>query len=708
MTTSASGAPILVVGDQTIDWAVIPETGYRSADSDDRLSARVKLYWHSGGVFALTKMLNDSPQPSAGLAGDIATCSDPPTASELVAYNSGYNFSFAMLRGYGENEKSGPYRIVNHLGFLKNTTTPPHARLYPDVDQPSIVVIDDCALGFRDQPDSIWGDIKRIKPWIVLKMSYDIANGKLWELIERELECPKSWLHEKLVTLTTVARLRNAGASISRDQSWDLSVEDVMREIRSDGEGRALSKLPHLIVSFGPTGALWLDHKASPELIHNSKLMPGEWSAKYSDGMMFGYSTALCTAVTREILRAVRDGGGPRYAESVKCGLHAMQKLYEAGFVPDHEKRTFTLPKPSFVLPSDSLFIADAVTTDEESREVSAPLMREPSKRLKDRNDYLIKVILEGKKALKQGPIAEFGDLVAVDSAEIKSLHTFYNLVENYCSNGNPSLKTKPLAIAVFGEPGSGKGYVIEQLVKPWTDPPRSIIQKLEFNLSQFNSASELVGAMHEIRDVALSGQVPLVLWDEFDAPLNNSSLGWLRYFLAPIQDGKFQQGESSHLIGPSIFVFAGGTAMDYKSFQQKAKEAGPDSKATDFESRLRGYMDIEGINPAYKGANPDARLMLHRALVLHSLLRKYQVATTESGEYDIDLGIMCAFLEIPEYRYDVRSMEAIIQMSRRKKRQRFGDSALPSSDQLDMHVVTGQEFRNIVHRHPERNPNQH
>ncbi|MFD8754929.1 hypothetical protein ACFV0O_28680 [Kitasatospora sp. NPDC059577] len=701
MMTSTNGPHILVVGDQTIDWAVIPETGFRSADSDDRLAARVKLYWHKGGIFAIAKMLNDSPPP--GSTGDIAIRPNLPSPDSLTPYDSGYNYSFAMLRGYGTNEKSKPYRISNHLGFLRSIK--PAQQPYADIGTPSIVVIADCALGFRDDPYAIWESISHLnpKPWIVLKMSYAIAKGDLWKLLEEELAKSTSWLHERLVTLTTATRLREAGASISRDRSWDLSVKDVVREIRANGEGFGLNKLPHLIVSFGPTGALWLDHYTEAELVHNSRLMAGEWAAENNKGMMFGYGMTMCASVAREILRADSAHESPEYIESIKGGLYAMQDLYNKGFHLDEKEPIFELPKLSFAPPDqDNPIISDKVTTDKSTKKVCSPLMGEPDKRLEDRSDYLIKVALQGSDAITKGPIARFGNLVAVESSEIKSLHTFYNLVENYCGNDDISLKRKPLAIAVFGEPGSGKGYVIEQLVEPWTK--RHIIQKLEYNLSQFNSASDLVGAMHEIRDVALAGKVPLVLWDEFDTPLNNALLGWLRYFLAPIQDGKFQQEESSHLIGPSIFVFAGGTFPNYRSFRSKVdRDASPESKATDFASRLRGHMDIDGINPKYEGARPGARLMLRRALVFHSLMHKHEVARTESGDFDVDLGILCAFLEVHKYRHDVRSMEAIIQMSRRQNKQRFGESDLPSRDQLDMHVETGEEFLKIVHSHPER-----
>ncbi len=56
----------------------------------------------------------------------------------------------------------------------------------------------------------------------------------------------------------------------------------------------------------------------------------------------------------------------------------------------------------------------------------------------------------------------------------------------------------------------------------------------LEFNLSQFSGPEEIIDALHRVRDVVLSGKIPLVFWDEFDSRLKDQDLGWLRFFLSP------------------------------------------------------------------------------------------------------------------------------------------------------------------------------
>ncbi len=98
-------------------------------------------------------------------------------------------------------------------------------------------------------------------------------------------------------------------------------------------------------------------------------------------------------------------------------------------------------------------------------------------------------------------------------------------------------------------------------------DPERVV--KMEFNVAQFTSVDDLTDAFHKLRDLVLEGKVPLVFFDEFDASFNGE-LGWLKYFLAPMQDGLFKDGETMHPVGKSIFVFAGGTSNTFQQFSRE------------------------------------------------------------------------------------------------------------------------------------------
>ena len=176
-------------------------------------------------------------------------------------------------------------------------------------------------------------------------------------------------------------------------------------------------------------------------------------------------------------------------------------------------------------------------------------------------------VVVQGPAALRGVPRGQFGDLLTVDRHVIEAFRAIRELMEQYCRLDRAE---QPLSIAVFGPPGSGKSFGVTQVATSLL-PGR--IKKIEFNLSQLGSPDDLIDALHQVRDTSLTGKIPLVFWDEFDTPLDGQALGWLRYFLAPMQDGAFRQGQIVHPIGRAVFVFAGGTAAAISEFGHDLSE---------------------------------------------------------------------------------------------------------------------------------------
>jgi hypothetical protein len=288
---------------------------------------------------------------------------------------------------------------------------------------------------------------------------------------------------------------------------------------------------------------------------------------------------------------------------------------------------------------------------------------------------------------LSDTPLERIGNWSSVDRAEIESIRSLRNIMQEYVSQPRPS---RPLSLAVFGPPGSGKSFAIKEVARALM--PGKLSQ-LEFNLSQFESHEELPAAFHRVRDSALRQELPLVFWDEFDTPLQGHELGWLRYFLAPMQDGEFREGGLPHPIGPAIFVFAGGVHATMAEFRKKA-ESDPAAKVPDFLSRLRGFLNILGPNAQ---GERDVAFILRRALLLRSLLlRKAAQLFDAKGELRIDEGVLRAFLEIGQYRHGARSMESIIDMSTLSGKLKFERSCLPAPHQLDLHVEA-TEFLQLV-----------
>ena len=117
-----------------------------------------------------------------------------------------------------------------------------------------------------------------------------------------------------------------------------------------------------------------------------------------------------------------------------------------------------------------------------------------------------------------------------------------------------------------------------EATTLPWT----------EINLTQLNSTRELAELLREVAGSRPRGSVPFVLFDEFDAALDGAEMGWLSWFLAPMQDGAFRAGGALTALRRAVYVFAGGTAETLAEFGKAAPATFRAAKGPDFVSRLR------------------------------------------------------------------------------------------------------------------------
>ncbi|MGQ9493985.1 MAG: RyR domain-containing protein [Anaerolineae bacterium] len=328
------------------------------------------------------------------------------------------------------------------------------------------------------------------------------------------------------------------------------------------------------------------------------------------------------------------------------------------------------------------------------STELAAPFWTILQTRYPENLDEVArKVAEEGVEVALQGvPLGQFGKLLTLDRREIESYRSIRAVLAEYCSRQ----QKRPISIAVFGPPGSGKSFGVEQVARSIRLDDPEAIEVRTFNLSQFHTSDALIDALHQVRDLGLSGKIPLVFWDEFDSQLNGHALGWLRYFLSLMQDGYFQEGQVTHPIGQAIFVFAGGTSSSMEDFARMAMNA-KDAKGPDFLSRLKGYVNIMGPNPLdVKYPAGDPYFLIRRAVLLRSLFERNAshlfAGPDGKGKLNIDPGVLRAFLHVSSYKHGVRSMESIIAMSMLAGRSRFERSCLPSETQLNLHV-NGLEF---------------
>jgi hypothetical protein len=288
-------------------------------------------------------------------------------------------------------------------------------------------------------------------------------------------------------------------------------------------------------------------------------------------------------------------------------------------------------------------------------------------------HDVAFNYVAKGAEAIEGLPQLNFGAFTTVDRWEIEAYQNIRNLIVGYVEGEN----TRPLSIAVFGSPGSGKSFGVTQIARNIL-PGR--IEKLEFNVSQFTNLNSLAHAFQKVRNTILMGKMPLVFFDEFDSDLGGTRLGWIKSFLMPMQDGKFWDESGEQPLGRCILFFAGGTAARFEGFVSDSDEF-KKVKGPDFVSRLRGYINVLGPNPQN---SEDKNFILRRALLLRSLCERR--LKFNENEAPVSPNIIHAMLNVPQYKNGARSMEAILDMSRIEGSS-WEPVSLPSHSQLSLHV---------------------
>lgn len=604
---------------------------------------------------------------------------------------------------FNEKNKDKVYRVKRFLGFIGPLTGIP--KLLPiendDANIP-LVIIDDENNGFNES-EEFWPlaiTTPEKSPIILYKMNNPIGSSTLWKHLEK-------FHDEKTIVIINGDDLRSKGVNISKSLSWERTAQDFAWQINNNPNLSFLAKCKHLIIPFGLEGAIYYRNDSVTE----SRLffLPYEFeggSIKETQGKMYGLTSCFVAGLTRSITSNISHGVELDIAISagIREGIVSAQKYFIAGFGSNIQQLLF--PRPEIFIEKQRDFIRKEHVQDVKIPNTFNSNCASCWYILKDKSssnlaDIAYEIVKNGEKeVLKFMPIARFGKLKTVDKTEIESYRSIKNLMWEYMSSKNT---VRPLSIAVFGTPGSGKSFGVTEVA---TSIAPNSISKLNFNLSQFRSLTDLSNAFHKVRDLSLEGKIPLVFFDEFDSAFDRT-LGWLQYFLAPMQDGLFREGDSIHPIGKAIFVFVGGTCSTYEEFCGEGIQDAPEQKLSqrefrsakgpDFVSRLRGYVNILGPNQT--NSKTDQLFIIRRAMVLRSLLEfKVPHLINEKGEAQIDNGVLRALLKVPKYKHESRSMEAILEMSMLTRAKKWEQSHLPSKEQLKLHVDEEQFSRHLMH----------
>lgn len=594
------------------------------------------------------------------------------------------------------------YRVKRFLGFTApSSDTPKLLPIANDDVNANMIIIDDENNGFNSN-EEFWPLALKSpekSPIVLYKMNNPIGSSALWKQLEK--------FHvEKTIVVINGDDLRSKGVNISKSLSWERTAQEFVWQINNNPNLAFLANCHHLIVPFGLEGAIYYRNGGINEAY--LYFIPYECeggSFKDTQGKMYGLTSCFVAGLARSIVSENNNEEelSLSIGEGIREGIVAAQKYFVHGFgknveeLPFPNAEIFTVEENNFIHKDLIQDVKIPNATNKESNPYWYILRDKSSTGLAE---IAYDIVKNGvKNVLKSIPIAQFGNLQTVDRTEIESYRSIKNLMWEYISTKNT---VRPLSIAVFGTPGSGKSFGVSEIADSIAP---ELVEKLNFNLSQFRTPLDLINAFHKVRDFSLKGKIPLIFFDEFDSSFEGK-LGWLKYFLAPMQDGIFREGDSIHPIGKAIFVFAGGTNSTFKEFlgediidedeQKHFSIEFKSAKGPDFISRLRGYVNILGPNQTDA---KDQLFIIRRAMLLRSLLkRKVPHLISDSGEARIDTGVLRALLKIRRYKHESRSMEAILEMSMLINAKIWEQSDLPSKDQLKLHVDEEQFLRHLMH----------
>lgn len=674
---------IHVTGDPTIDWMlVVPEVIAPAAlQVSYQWDARVpvQIVSQPGGAALLSMLLDAASNPACT---DQVVVTGPVILENATRdpANNAVTRTYTVWQPYPASVRGGAlvWRMQQFLGAhraLEGVT--PAAEPTP---APDCLVIDDANFGFREHP-AVWplhfGDGYAPRH-VILKMSNPLASGPLWERLLAD--------HGNVLTVyCSVGDLRKEYAPVGQPLSWERTGSDITHAVRARPD---LSAAARVIVSVGMSGAVLVERNGPATLIFDPLHQEGDWE-RGKPGTPVGLGTCITAALA---IATARDPATPDWSTAIATGLDAGRALHDLRRIqPDAPNGS----PPWFPIHA----VAECMTQTRETcfRAVAIPAAADwhVFDAVTDESYRAIaaRIVVEGDMlACRDLPIERIGAWSSIDRTEIESMRSVRNIIREYITQ---SRRTRPLSLAVFGPPGAGKSFAIKQMAREWMAGGANI-SVLEFNLSQLGVISDLPHALQRVRDCAVEGTLPLVFWDEFDTALGGRELGWLAAFLAPMQDGTFLEHGVTRPIGPSIFVFAGGTHATMTSFKARAVDV-PGAKATDFLSRLRGFVDILDPNAMHPD---DDTFILRRALLLRALLQAKAPALLHGDRLDIDPGVLRAFLDVQTYVHGARSIESIIDMSALSGKLRYERSALPPHHQLNLHVAA-EEFLTLVHGTP-------
>jgi hypothetical protein len=747
---------VMVAGDVTMAWNIAQIERAPDDGLTWNLHDKAEIYYESGGAVLVTNLLKSVFAGYRPGGHPVHVYDDSTFVEPHLHDEDGYHHSYSVWSRHRRTKAAADtaeaiWRMDQFLGFHGDLDSKDRGPRESSDEHlvPDLIVLADTNLGFRDA-ESRWPEEIRnprsgsSRPWVLLKTGAPLLGGSLWPRL-RDSD------PERLVVLTTLSEVRLSGVRPKRLLSWEGLAYEVLDQILRHPVLHELDACAYVVISIGTGGAIVLSRAPGQRngpwgslptcsIVFDPNQLGNSWVDDHP-GRMIGYATCVTAGLARELMGGEVDER--EIIRGVRRGLMASRVLHLSGLASAPREPSASAPGVKLRFPDEQ--VAAEVNRDpqvadkERPKEAAADF---PQVRIgRDENWTILQslypddsgpiaeavVRIGVDSALKGVPVGRFGDLVTVDRGEIEGLRGIRDALHDY-----PTMPSKrPFCFSVFGPPGAGKSFAVESVARAALDP--GSYEWLPFNLSQMQGRAELVDALHRVRDCGLRGKLPFVFWDEFDGQLGDDDLGWLQHFLAPMQDGMFFDRQIEHPLGNAIFAFAGGINWTRRQFDlsqdplETRRQWFRGRKGPDFVSRLKGNVDIVGINPLRSSGTsgehtapntdpetppdsddeaPDygsqaagapaaprqnASYRIRRAILLRAILLKDWPSLFEQKDgitqLNIDGRVLRAFLRVSKYKYGARSLESIVAMSALSGKSSFDRAALPDGDQLQTHV---------------------
>ena len=248
MSADDRSGGIIVAGDVTIDWnltrSAVGERDVWQWNAEDE----THVYRQVGGASLLADVLEEVVADVGQARPVFRHISRPPNDASPADFAFPQSWAIWSLFPYEIGKYQGgaktAWRVQEFLGLdrrVHRELCPPVPNVDGEDEPPFIVVLDDAALGFRDDrqvwPAALLSTDSRenLPAWILLKMAKPIAQGPLWEHLVTHFA-------DRLIVTLAINDLRLMNVQVNRDVSWERTAEDLAWELLNNPLVNSLSQ----------------------------------------------------------------------------------------------------------------------------------------------------------------------------------------------------------------------------------------------------------------------------------------------------------------------------------------------------------------------------------------------------------------------------------------------------------------------------------